>query len=280
MNVSFNEIGPGYFRTLGVPLIAGREIAPGDEAGGAKVAIVNEAFARKFGLGRAAVGRRMQWGEGGEYDIEIVGLAADSKYSEVKEAAPPVYFQPWRQNETVGAVTFYVRTAGDPAGVLSAVRERAARVAPGIPLENLAPLRDHVRDNVFLDGLLAALSVGFAVLATLLAMVGLYGVIAYAVAQRTREIGVRMALGASPPEVRRMVLRYVGAIAGGGAVFGLLAAAGLGGLAEAVLYQLEGRDPLVFAAAVVILGAVVLAAALLPARRAARIDPVTALRAE
>ena len=198
----------------------------------------------------------------------------------MKEAAPPVFFQPWLQNETVGAVNFYLRTANDPAGVLGTVRDRAVRAAPGIPLENLATLRDHVRDNVFLDQLLAALSVGFAVLATLLATVGLYGVIAYAVAQRTREIGVRMALGASPPEVRRMVLRYVGAIAGVGAAVGLLAALGLGGAADAILFELEGRDPLAFAGALAVLAAVVLAAGLLPARRAARIDPVTALRGE
>jgi ABC-type antimicrobial peptide transport system permease subunit len=122
--------------------------------------------------------------------------------------------------------------------------------------------------------------VGFAILATLLATVGLYGVIAYAVAQRTREIGVRMALGASPPEVRRMVLRYVGAIAGVGAAVGLLAAFGLGGAADAILFELEGHDPLAFSWAVAVLAAVVLAAGLLPARRAARIDPVTALRGE
>ena len=280
MDASFNEIGPGYFRTLGVPLLAGRELEPADTLGAPKVTIVNEAFARKFGLGRNAVGKRMQLGEGGENDIEIVGLAADSKYSEVKEAAPPVFFTPWRQNETVGAVNFYLRTANDPAAVLGAVRDRAARAAPGVPQENLATLRDHVRDNVFLDQLLAALSVGFAVLATALATIGLYGVIAYAVAQRTREIGVRMALGASPPEVRRMVLRYVGAIAGAGAAIGLLAAFGVGGTADAILFELEGHDPLAFVGAVAVLAAVVLAAGLLPARRAARIDPVTALRSE
>ena len=280
MDASFNEVGPGYFPTLGVTLLAGREFTRADTAGSPKVAIVNESFARKFGLGRDAVGKRMQLGQGGELDIEIVGLAADSKYSEVKAAVPPVYFQPWLQNEDVGAVNFYLRTAGDPAGVLAAVRDRVERAAPGVPLENLATLRDHVRDNVFLDQLVAALSVGFAVLATLLATIGLYGVIAYAVAQRTREIGVRMALGASPPEVRRMVLRYVGVIAGVGAVLGLLAAVGLGRVADSILFELEGHDPLAFAGAVVILCAVVLAAGLLPARRASRIDPVTALRGE
>jgi predicted permease len=279
-NASLNQVGPGFFRMLGVPLLAGREFGEPDAAGASKVAIVNEAFAERFGLGRDAVGRFMATGHTETLDMEIVGLVANAKYSEVKDAAPPQFFTPYRQNEQIGFLTFYVRTAGDPAQAMRAVPRVIAGLDPNLPVENLKTLPQQVRENIFLDRIITILSAAFAALATLLAAVGLYGVLAYTVAQRTREIGVRMALGADAARVRALVLRQVGWMVLAGTALGLAAALALGRAAGSLLFGLQGNDPLVIGAAVVTLALVALAAGWLPARRASRIDPMRALRYE
>ena len=279
-NARFSAVGPGFFATLGIPLLAGRELSEADALGAPPVAVVNESFARKFGLGRDAVGKMMALGSTDELDVRIVGLVGDSKYNEVKGEVPPVFYLPWRQSEDIGSLTFYVRTPTDPRLLLPTLRRTVAGLAPDLPLENLATMEVVVRENVFLDRLLSALSAGFAILATLLAGIGLYGVLAYGVMQRTHEIGVRQALGADPARVRALVLRQVARIAGGGAVLGLVAGAAVGRVAGAVLYQLDGDDPLTFAASLLFLGLVALVAGMVPALRAARIPPMVALRAE
>jgi predicted permease len=279
-NASFNEIGPGYFRTLGIPLLAGRELEPADELGRPKVAIVNEGFARKFELGRDVIGRRMQIGSGGEHDIEIVGLVQDAKYSAVKDEVPAQFFLPYRQDERLGAINFYVRASGDPGDLLASLRGVIARLDPNLPVEELETMEVKVRESILMDRMLSMLSATFALLATMLAAIGLYGVVAYAVAQRRREIGLRMALGADAARVRAMVLRQVGWMVVPGAVLGMAAAAGLGRLAQSLLYQLEGNDPSVFVLAALLLVAVALGAGMVPAQRAARVDPMLALRDE
>jgi predicted permease len=279
-NARTNHVGPGFFATLGIPRRAGRDFNERDDRGAPKVAIVNQAFARKFGLGDGAVGTRMAIGRGGELDIEIVGLVADSAYSEVKDDPPPVFYLPWRQSDEIGALNYYLRSPLPSEQLYRSLRAAAGRVAPGLPLENLAPLAQRVSENVFMDRLLSLLSAGFAALATLLAAIGLYGVLAYAVAQRTHEIGVRVAVGADPRSIRRLILRQVVGIAGVGALVGLLVGGMLGRLAAAILYRLEGTDPPTLAGAAALLAAVTLLTGLLPARRAARIDPVAALRGE
>src|SRR3954463_14491878 len=258
-NARFNEVGPGYFPTLGIPLLAGRDFTRADALTAPPVAIVNEAFAKKFNLGRDAVGKRMSnKGSNVPLTIEIIGLVKNAKYSDVKREVPPLFFLPYRQDETIGAINFFVRTGGDPDAFLTNVPKLIAKLEPNLPVENLRTLPQQVRENVFLDRFISVLSASFACLATLLAAVGLYGVLAYTVSQRTREIGLRMALGAAPGRVRGMVLRQVGGMVIVGGTLGLAAAVGLGRLAQSLLFELQGSDPLVLAGAAIALSLVAL----------------------
>jgi predicted permease len=279
-NARFNEVSAGYFRTLGIPLMSGREFERSDGLKAAKVAIVNEAFAKKFNLGRDAVGKRMAQGGGEKLDIEIVGLVQNAKYSEVKAEIPPLFFLPYRQDDSIGFINYYVRTSLRPEDLLAAIPRVVAKLDPNLPVENLRTMPQQVRDNVFLDRLITTLSTAFAVLATLLAAIGLYGVLAYTVAQRTREIGLRMALGAAPSRVRSMVLRQVGLMTVIGGIIGLGAALVVGPSAETLLYKLNGRDPAVFAASAALLILVAFIAGFIPAHRASRVEPMWALRYE
>jgi len=281
-NSRYNETGPDYFRTLGTPLIAGREFTRADRLGAPKVAIVNEAFAKKFHLGRDAVGKLMasRSGNGVTLDTEIVGLVQDAKYSDVKDEVPPVFFRPYEQDDRIGSIVFYVRTAADPGGLLRQIPGVIAALDPNLPIEHAQTLPQQVKENVFLDRFISVLSAAFAALATLLAAVGLYGVLAYTVSQRTREFGLRMALGADPGRVRRLVLGQVGRMLIVGGAVGLAAAIGLGHVAASLLYKLTGSDPVVLAGSAAMLTAIALGAAFVPALRASRLDPMRALRHE
>ncbi|MGE5358434.1 MAG: ABC transporter permease [Bacteroidales bacterium] len=278
----FNEVAPDYFHTMGIRLLAGREFTRADAAKSPKVAIVNEEFARKFNLGRTVVGKRMsQQGEPqSKLDTEIVGLVQNAKYSDVKDKIPPQFFIPYRQDETIGQITFYVRTSLDTEQLFPAVRKTLERADPDLPVQNLRTLTEQVRQSVFLDRFITTLSTAFAVLATLLAAIGLYGVLAYAVAQRTREIGLRMALGAAPRAVQTMVLKQVAWMTLVGGLIGIAAAFALGRYAKSLLFEMQAYDPVVFVAAAVALTLVALAAGFIPALRASRIDPMLALRYE
>ena len=279
---SYNEVGPDYFKTAGIRLIAGREFTRADTLGTPKVAVVNEAFARKFNLGPNPVGKRMAQsaGNAAKLDIEIVGLAKDAKYSEVKDEVPPVFYTPHRQDERTGYLVYYVKTTGSTDSVMAAISPLLAKIDSTLPVADLKTLQQQVRDNVFQDRLVSTLATVFAGLATLLAAVGLYGVMAYTMAQRTREIGLRMALGADATNIRSLVLRQVGwmTLVGGGT--GLLFATVAGIFARSQLYNMERVDPMVLSGAAAILGLVALMAGLIPAIRASRVDPMKALRYE
>ena len=275
----YTPVGPNYFHVLGVPLLAGRDITPSDNADAMKVAIVNEAFAKKFNLGANAVGKRMSI-DNDSLNVTIVGLVKDSKYSQVKDRIPPVFVVPYRQAGRLGSNSFYVRSALPPEQILRAIPTVMKKLDPNLPVERLKTMPVQVRENVFLDRMISTMSAAFAVLATMLAAVGLYGVLAYSVAQRTREIGVRMALGAAAGRVRWMVLRQVGVMTLIGGVIGIAGAVALGRGAQSLLYQLTGWDPAVIVASVVLLTLVAMGAGLIPALRASRIDPMQALRYE
>ncbi len=276
----YNAVGPGYLETLEIPLMSGREFTDSDVSGTPKVAIVNEQFARKFDLGREAVGKRMKVGGGDEMDIEIVGLAQNAKYSDVKAEIPPLFLLPYRQDDDIGSIFFYLRTSIEPESILSRVPPTVAKLDPNLPVDNLRTMEQQVQENVTVDRIVGVLSSAFALLATVLAAVGLYGVLSYTVSQRTREIGVRMALGAAPARVRGTVLRQVGWMTLIGGVIGLAMAFGLARLAQSMLFELEGTDLTVLATATILLSLVALGAGFIPALRASQVDPMRALRYE
>ena len=284
-NVSSNysEVGPGFFRTIGFTLLAGREFTASDADKSPKVAVVNEAFAKKFNLGTDAVGKRMRRGGrtgSQELDIEIVGLVKNAKYSEVKAEIPPVFYVPYRQIAEVGEVSYYVRTALPPETMLQTIPGVVRRLDPNLPLADARTMSEQVRQNVFLDRMVSVLTASFAALATVLAAIGLYGVLAYTVSQRTREFGLRMALGAAPSHVRRIVLTQVGWMTAIGGVLGIVAAVFAGQAMGSLLYNLQPYDPIAILVAVAELSLVAIGAGLLPAIRASRIDPMKALRYE
>ncbi|HLZ44195.1 MAG TPA: ABC transporter permease [Gemmatimonadales bacterium] len=278
-NSRYNLVGSGYFATLGVRLIAGREFTDADRMGAPRVAVVNQTFVKKFNLTTGALGKYMSRTGPDTLNIQIVGVVPDLKYSTVKGAVPPVFYLPWRQHTDLSVMSFYVRTR-QPQTVLRAVPGVVRAIDPGVPVENLKTVPQQIDDNIFLDRIISILSAAFAALATLLAAVGLYGVLAYSVAQRSREIGVRMALGASASRVRVMVLRQVAGMMAIGGIIGLVLALALGQVASSLLFGLKGTDPVVFALALVVLTLVALGAGYLPALRASKVEPVEALRYE
>jgi ABC-type antimicrobial peptide transport system permease subunit len=196
----------------------------------------------------------------------------------VKDSVPPVFYRPWRQDQGAGSLFYYVQSSLPPEQMLGTLRATVKRIDPSLPVEELKTMSQQVKENVFLDRMISILSSAFALLATLLAGIGLYGVLSYSVTQRTREIGVRMALGADGARVRRLVMRQVGVMLLVGGVIGIAGALGLGRAARSMLFELQAHDPGAMAIAVVLLACVALAAGFIPARRAAMVDPMHALR--
>ena len=280
-NASFNGVGPGYFKTMSIPLMAGREFTRADVFGAPKVAVVNQAFAKKFNLGENPIGKR--FGLGGpnaKPEIEIVGVVQDAKYSDVKRAIPPQYFLPYKQEERLGFGYFYVRTSTPPEQMLGTIPAVMRKLDASLPLGDIKTMDQQIRENVTQDRIISTLSLAFAVLATVLAAIGLYGVLAYTVAQRTREFGLRMALGADGGTVRAMVMKQVAKMAIIGGVIGMIIAVAAGRLAQSILFELQGHDPMVLTASTCALAIVALGAGFIPALRASKIDPMNALRYE
>lgn len=279
INAFLNAVSPSFFQTLSIPLLRGRLFSAADTLDSPQVAIVNESFVRKFDLGDDAIGRRIAPdGRPLETGREIVGVVADAKYNVVRGDIPAQYFLPRSQLNDLDAATFYVRTDADPDAIMRMIPGTVSAVDPDLPVSGLMTMTKQVQDSIFLDRLVALLSAIFAGLATLLAAVGLYGVLAYNVAQRTREMGLRLALGARPENLSALVFKQICVVAAIGGAIGLVGAVALGRAAESLLYGLTGYDPLVLIGSLITLSVVVFGASYLPARRAAGITPMEALR--
>ena len=279
-NSRFNEVGPGFFGKMGIPLISGREFTESDSAAGPKAAVVNETFVKRFLEGRSPLGVQFSGNSGPATDITIVGVVKDSHYSSVKDAAPPLFYRPWRQDKQLNGLYFYVRSALPERQMVPQIRRVMASLDRDLPLEDLRTLDEQIRLNVMQDRIVLQLAAVFAVLATALAMLGLYGVMAHSVTRRTREIGIRMALGAEPGRIRGMVMRELLWILIAGLVTGVPAAMLLARYTETQLFGVKARDLMVVVSAVLALTVTAIAAGYLPARRAARVNPLEALRYE
>jgi predicted permease len=281
MNPNFNYVAPGFFATLGIPLVAGRDLRDTDVLEAPKVAIVNETFARYFFKGENPVGRRfgLRRQETG-HDIEIVGVVRDGKAGTLREKPLRFVYMPYAQEPSVGGLTFYVRSRVEPASFAARLRAAVRRVDPTLPVTDLKTMDAQIGESLFVERMVAALSAAFGLLATVLAAVGLYSVMSYAVAMRTREIGLRVALGADGRSVLLLVLREVAVLSAVGIAIGLAGGYGLGRIVESQLFGLTAADPLTFALATLALVTTALLAGLVPALRAVRVDPMTALRYE
>ena len=282
MNVGQNYIGSGYFSTMGIPLFRGREFGASDTAGSPKVAIINEAMSRRYFEGRDPIGLRFTFGAGDRVrpDIEIVGVVKDSKHATVRDKVGPFVYLPYSHLNSLGRITFYLKTRQEIGTMSTALRSEVQNLDASLPVFDLKTLERQIDESLFADKFLTFLSMCFALLAALLASLGLYGVMAYTVTRRTREIGIRMALGATRPVVSWLILREVVLLALIGLVVGLPAAYALGRLTESLLFGVKAGDPMVFIAAGLLLTIATLIGGYFPARKAAGIDPLLALRCE
>ena len=283
LHTEWSAITPGYFSTMNIPLLAGRDFTDLDTDGKGKVTIINANLARKiFGDPKNAIGQLMARGSGSDvkFDFEIIGVVGDTKHANMRDEVGPAVYRPFFQNNPFGFMQYYVRTWQAPEAAQMTMRRAVQQVDSKLVPDTMRTMDEQIADNITTDRLVAMLALSFGVLATLLAAIGLYGVLAYATAQRTREIGIRMALGAQRGEVVRMVLRDVVWLAGISIAVTLPVAVLLSRTLRSQLYGVSPADPLVLAAGTVAIALVAFIAALLPARRAASVEPMQALRTE
>ncbi|HEX3253742.1 MAG TPA: ABC transporter permease [Pyrinomonadaceae bacterium] len=275
-----NIVGPDFFTAMGIPLVQGRGFGPQDTASSQKVAVVSESMARRFFPGGSAVGNRFGLGRPGTpEDIEVIGVVKDAKYGTLKEEFQPMAFYPYSQRpEVLG--NFVVRFSGPESAIVPQIREVIRQTNNNLPIDDVVSLSEHIGRSLVQQKLVARLASFFGLLALLLACVGLYGVMSYGVARRTNEIGIRMALGARGGSVLWLVLREALVLVAIGLAVGLVAAFALTRTAESLLYELKPNDPLTIASATLLLAGIALFAGYFPARRAARVDPMVALRDE
>ena len=276
LSVDYNQVGPGYFATIGIPLVSGREFTRADNETAAPVAIVNETMAARYWAGKNPIGDRLQvkdkW-------FEIVGVAKTSRYYSMREMPKPFFYVPLRQNFSVGAA-LNIRTKLRPETMAAALSRELKAMDANLALYEVISLQEQLDRSTSPQKVAVTLTGVLAGLALVLASIGLYGVMSYTVSQSTRELGLRMALGARTPELFRLVISRGLALTAGGILLGAAAALGLTRLLGYLLYKVSPRDPLAFGSAFLILLIVSLIACLLPAWRATRVDPIVALRYE
>jgi predicted permease len=279
MQAFMNALSPGYFETMGIPILEGRDFTRLDAKEEPTVAIVNRRFAEHFFKGRSALGKHLGRGVGPQVKltIEIIGVVENSLYEGPREGVRRQVFVPnWGRYSG----TFYVRTTSASAAAFAAVRSEVGKLDGSMPVYEMKTLQGQLDETLLTDRLIALLSAGFGLLATLLASIGLYGVMAFVVARRRKELGIRLALGAAPRGVIWMVMKEVLLLMTIGLLVGVPAAIGLGRFVASQLYGIQPNDPAIAIATMTLLGLVSAAAGLIPARRASRIDPILALRYE
>jgi len=279
MQAFMNALSPGYFETMRIPILDGRDFQLKDLVEDSKVAIVNRKFAEHFFPGSSAVGKHLGRGGGPKtkLDVEIIGVVADSLYEGPREGVRRQVFVP---NWGRGSSVFYVRTLTQSSAAYSLIRNEVKQLDSAMPVYSMKTVEGQLDETLLTDRLIASLSAGFGLLATLLASIGLYGVMAFVVARRKKELGIRLALGAQPALVIWLVMREVLLLLGIGLAVGLPAALALGRFVSTQLYGIQPHDPLIATWTMVLLTVVSAAAGLIPARRASRIDPILALRYE
>ncbi len=275
-NVNQLDATPGYVKAIGMQLLTGRDFVASDYGPG-RVALVNQAFARKYYGGENPVGRRIRSAFDRKQEMEIVGMVRDDRYFGPRQEPSPFYYTP---TPPFGATSYYVRTATSPETMLATVRRVVEQEAPGVPLSQLRTMQEQADLAVGTEKQFATLAAVFGTLATLLAAIGLYGVMSYTVARRTREIGIRMAIGADRRDVLGLVLREVAVLVGIGLAAGIPTAIAMGSVIRSQLYNVSESDPMVMAGAGLVVLAVGLVAGFVPARRATAVDPMRALRWE
>ncbi|HEX8293920.1 MAG TPA: ABC transporter permease [Pyrinomonadaceae bacterium] len=277
--VGVNVVGPDYLKTLGVPLVRGRDFAATDTEEGPGVVLVNEAFAARHFAGQDPLGRRLSFNGARGPWREIVGVARDSKYYTLGEARTPFVYLPLAQNHETG-MALVVRAGGEPSALAASVRREVQSLEKNLPVADARPMTEVLGTALYAARTGAAMLTGFGLLALLLAAVGLYGVMAYSVARRTREVGIRMALGARRSDVLRLVLREALTLVACGVALGLAGAWAATRLLAGFLYGVSTTDPFTFLGTTAVLVAAALLACLVPARRATKVDPMIALRYE
>jgi putative ABC transport system permease protein len=287
-----NSVSPNYFRTLGVPILAGRDFTindvsevksgPDPQDWSPTTVIINESFAKRYFAGRNAIGLHVGFGSdpGTKTIMRVIGVVKDVKYTNLRDEIPVQAYVPYLGSHFVDAMTVYMRTTLDTNQIMPVVRRKLQALDPNIPIYSMRTTEEQIDLSLRTERLVASLSSVFGLLATLLAVIGLYGVMAYTVARRTREIGIRMALGAIQGNVIWMVMKEVLILIAAGILVGVPAAIGLSRLVKSQLYGLAPHDPVTLSLSIATLAAVASLAGFLPALRASRVDPMQALRHE
>jgi predicted permease len=280
MNPYVDHVSPGYFSTMGIPLMLGREFTAADRLGAPKVAIVNDVFAKYYFKNESPLGRRFGFARDKAIDIQIVGVVHSSKYESVNEKPQRVLYTPFLQETNPSSLMVYARSSADPRTLFAPIRREINALDSSLPINNMHTMEEQVDQSLSAQRLLATLSAFFGILATLLAAIGLYGVMAYTVSRRTRELGIRVALGAGRSSLLGLVMREVAVLTGAGVVIAIPVALVLTRLVRSQLYGVLPSDVLSIAIAAASLIAVAMLAGYIPAERATRVNPISALRYE
>jgi predicted permease len=275
------DVGGQFMNVMKIPMRAGRNFTAQDGEGTQQFSIINESLAKKFFPNQNPIGRMFRLGDRpSDKWIQIIGICADTRYNKLQADPPPLHFDLYRQMPEMSGATYLIRTSMKPQAIVPSLRAAVQRIDPNLPLMDIRTQQEQIDATTQQERMFASLTAGFGILALALACVGIYGIMAYTVSQRTNEIGIRLALGAERQQVRAMVLRESAWLALAGVIAGIGVALWLGRLVKSMLYGLQPADPGSLAGAALLLLAVALASGWVPALRAARVEPMEALRHE